>query len=275
MASLPDANVAPIQPLSTAIALVKDGDRIAISKLNPAGALLALVAAGRRNLHVIGVPTAGYGADILAAAGAMARIEAGALVIGNHGTAQNVQRGIEAGEIVLIDSSCPLLELQVQAGAMGIGFIEVPGFAGSDLLRRRPDLKIMPDPFDADHDVIVARALRPDVAIIHGLRADANGNVVVSIRNEDRLLARAAHRVIATVEQISDDALDRLDPEEEVIPAMVLDAVCELPGGARPFACPGAYDEDVVAVRAWMAAARSQDTMRAHLATVLKEARNA
>lgn len=48
-----------------------DSDTIAIMKMNPAGALLALAASGKRNFYLVGIPTAGFRADILAAAGAL------------------------------------------------------------------------------------------------------------------------------------------------------------------------------------------------------------
>lgn len=257
--------------LPEAVSLVADGDSLAITKLNPVAALMELAATGRRNLRLVGVPTAGFGADLLAAAGALASVEAGALVTGNHGTAPNVVRGVEAGAIRLIESSCPMIELQLLAGMSGLTFTQVPGLAGSDILGRRGDIRSVPDPFDPGYEVFLAPALRPDVAIVHGLRADPHGNVVVSTLTEDRLVAKAAKRVIATVERVCDDALAKLSPEEEVVPEMYFDAIAVVPGGAGPFACPGHYDEDAAAIAAWMAAARSSETMLAHLAGLMRE----
>ncbi len=269
-------NVASLfRSLSEAVDLVADGDSIAITKLNPVAALHALVVAGRKGLRVVGVPTAGFGADLLAVGGALASVEAGALVIGNHGTAPNVIRGIEEGQVKLIESSCPMIELQLLAGMSGLTFTQVPGLAGSDILARRLDILSAPDPFDPGYEVFLAPALRPDVAIVHGLRADPQGNVVVSTLTEDRLIAKASKRVIATVEVVSDDALANLSPEEEVVPEMYFDAISVVPGGARPFACPGHYDEDLAAIGAWMTAARSTDTMLAHLASLTREPANA
>lgn len=257
------------RPLSELLAAVEDGATLAVTKFNPVAALLGLVAAERRNLHVIGVPTAGFGADLLVAGGAAARIEAGALVIGNYGIAPNIVRAVEAGTVELLDSSCPVIELQLIAGASGLGFTPLAGLAGTEMLAHRPDFKIVADPFDPRYDVVLAPALRPDVAIIHGLRADPAGNVVTTIDNEDRLVVRAARCAVATVEEVREDALAALAADEEVIPEMCLDAISVVPGGAWPFACRGYYGEDRAAVAGWLAAARDAETMAEHLARLV------
>lgn len=253
------------RPLAEMLELVPDGASLALTKLTPTAALLGLVALGKRNLHVIGVPTAGFGADILAAGRAASAVEAGALIMGNYGTTPNMVRAIESGDIRLLESSCPMIELQLIAGASGLSFTPVPGLSGSDMLKRRSDIKLIPDPYDPGFDVMLAPAMRPDVSIIHGLRADSHGNVVVSTQTEERLLARAGKVVLATVEEVRDDALANIGPDEEVVPEMYFDALAVVPNGAWPAACPGLYEDDARAFKEWIAASRDAAQISAHL----------
>lgn len=248
------------------LALVPDGASIAVTKLTPTAALLGLVKMGRRDLHVIGVPTAGFGADVLGAGGAVSVVEAGALIMGNFGTPLNILRGLESGKIRLLESSCPMIELQLIAGASGLSFTPVPGLSGSDILKRRPDIKLIVDPYEPELDVMLAPSMRPDISIIHGLRADPDGNVVVSTQTEERLIARAGKVVLATVEEVRDDALSSLLPHEEVVPKLCFDAISVVRNGAWPAACPGYYEDDVKAFKEWIGASRDPAQISVHLA---------
>jgi len=257
--------------LGEALSHVPDGARIGISKFNPCGALLGLVRQGKRDLKLVAVPTAGIGADILASGGALASIEAGALVMASYGTTPNVVRGIDDGTIELIESSCPILELQLLAGMSGLGFTEIPGVFGTDVFNNRTDLKVVQDPFDKDYDVVLAPSLRPDVTIVHGFRADPEGNVVIYAFNEDRQLIKASRRVIVTVEEVRADATESLKAYEEVVPSAFIDTITVLPGGMRPFGCPGYYEEDPEAIKSWIAGARDPIAARAHLEMTLEK----
>lgn len=260
-ASLPD----PFRPLGEAIALIADGASLAVTKFNPMAGVRELIRQGRSGLHLIGVPTAGFAVDLLIAAGCARSVESGAFVLGGHGAAANAIRAISAGTVRSIESACPLIELQLLAGASGLSFTPVPGLFGSDIMARRAELKAMADPYDPRFDVAIAPALRPDAALIHGLRADSRGNVVTTVHNEDRLVAQAARVVVATVEEVRDDALASLAADEQVIPALYFDAIALAPGGARPLACPGHYPADADAIGRYLDAARSAEGMAAYV----------
>jgi len=254
--------------LDEAVRRVPDGASLALTKFNPMAAVCELVRQRRTGLHLIGVPTASFGVDLLIAAGCASSVETGAFVLGGYGAARNHLRAADEGRLRLIESACPLIEMQLRAGAAGFTFTPVPGLFGSDVLRERGDLKVISDPFDPTHDVVIAPALRPDVALIHGLRADPEGNVVATILNEDRLAVQAARTAIATVEEVREDALQSLAADEQVIPRILLDAVAVVPGGARPFACPGYYGAERDAIKAYLAAARTAEGMAAYVAAI-------
>lgn len=256
---------APFTTLEAAVSSLSDGASVAVTKFNPMALAREIIRQGRRGLHLIGVPTAGLAVDLLVAAGCARSVEAGAFILGEYGTALNTFRAIGRGEVQQIESSCPIIEMQLQAGASGFSFTPLYGVIGSDLASQRPDFKIIDDPFDLGHEIMLAPSLRPDVALIHGLRADTDGNIVTKIHTEDRLVAQAASHVIATVEEVRADALDRLAADEQVIPALYFDSIVIAAGAASPLAAPGYYANDVAAIQAYLAASRDEDSIAAYI----------
>jgi len=126
---------------------------------------------------------------------------------------------------------------------MGIPYLPVLGLAGTDLLRRRDDMRLLPDPFHPERQTVVVEAMRPDVALFHGLRADRAGNVHFGYESDNTILAEASLRVIVTVEEV----VDALAPEDRAggcLPGILVDAVAEARYGAHPAAAPGAYPVD-------------------------------
>lgn len=105
----------------------------------------------------------------------------------------------------------------------------VPGLVGSDLLRVRPDFRLVDDPYTGEGKVVVVPALRPDYALVHARRADDQGNLVIGTLYDDRLMMQAARRVIATAERIARGATDRLHGDEQVVPASFVDVLAQAP----------------------------------------------
>ncbi len=130
---------------------------------------------------------------------------------------------------------------------------------GTDYLKIRPDMKTLRDPYGGGEYVVVP-PLRPDVAVIHGRRGDREGGVVVLGGRTDRLLALAAKRTIAQVEELV--APKRLRPyqDEVYIAPIHIDAVVVAPGGAHPTACPGKYDLDDGHLQEYLASAQDPDS---------------
>jgi len=120
--------------------------------------------------------------------------------------------------------------MALQAGASGVSFTPVPGLLGSDLLGRRPDFRVVHDPFRPGERVVLVPAIVPDVALLHGRRADAEGNVVIGTETDDRLVAQASRHVIFSVPEARAGASDRLAPDEQLVPAAYVDALVVLPG---------------------------------------------
>ena len=119
--------------------------------------------------------------------------------------------------------------MALQAGASGVSFTPVPGLLGSDLLRRRPDFRVVDDPFRPGERVVLVPAIAPEFALLHGRRADPEGNVVIGTETDDRLVAQAARHVIFSVDAVRAGATDRLGPDEQVVPAAYVDAFVLVP----------------------------------------------
>jgi glutaconate CoA-transferase subunit A len=104
------------------------------------------------------------------------------------------------------------------------------------------------------------------VALIHAPLADREGNLWVGRDHELRILAHAARRTVATVEQVVDGNLNA-DPLRAagLVPALYVDSIALAPRGALPRGMPGLYDEDAEAMTAYARAAETAEGFRAWL----------
>jgi len=99
----------------------------------------------------------------------------------------------------------------------------------------------MKSPFDGT-EVVCVKALVPDYAIIHVQEADVYGNCrILGPSYQDALLARAAKKTIITTERIVGTYRMKEEPKLTAIPHFLVEAVVELPGGAKPGICYPEY----------------------------------
>jgi glutaconate CoA-transferase, subunit A len=255
--------------LSAAIASIPDGALLALGgntlHRGPGAAVHEMVRQEKRGLEI--VKTAGaYDVDLLCAAGCVAAVSAG--YVGYEtpfGMAQAYRRAVETGAVAAHEHACATVIAGLRAAIQGVPFMPVAGLHGSDLPAARGFVALR-DPY-GEAEVFVVPALRPDVAILHVQEADESGNGrIVGTRFEDVLIAQAAGRVILTAERIVDGAAFEAAPERVAIPAFLVDAVVEAPGGAWPFSCTPLYDYDAEYLAAWVGVARDPQAARAFIA---------
>ena len=258
-----------IVDLKEAAAAIPDGATVGVGRLAPMALARELLRRGTRDLHLVSAPTGGMAEEILIAGGAVRSLETSGVDLSEHGMAPAFTRAAQDGSVRVVDSSCPVMLMALQAGASGVSFTAVPGVIGSDILPARGDWKLVEDPFGDGNKVVLVPALAPDYVIVHGLRADSAGNLVTTIEFDDRLLIQAGRFVVATVEEISPDATRSLAPDEQLIPGAYLDLLVEAPGGSLPVGCYGRWDDDVAAIRSYITAAREPGTLRAHIDRLL------
>jgi len=145
-----------------------------------------------------------------------------------------------------------------QAGASNLPFAMLRGYLGCDLPKVNPQIRTVNCPF-TNEQLAAVPALRPDVTIIHALKADLRGNVYLGgIIGVQREAALAARNVIVTVEEVV-EKLD-LDINACVLPHWVISAVCHVPGGATPSYAHGYYERDNAFCKQWDEIARERDS---------------
>jgi glutaconate CoA-transferase subunit A len=274
-----------LSPIDALVADIADGAVVATAK-DTSGAPMALARAlvrrGVRDLHLVSMPTGGLFADVLIGAGCVAVSEGGGVSLGEFGQAPCFVRAVKAGAVRPLDTTCPAVYAALQAGEKGIPFMPLRGLIGSDILTYRSDYKVIDNPIaagegrNAADPVVLIPAIRPDVALIHAPLADRDGNLWIGRDHELRILAHAAKRTVATVEQVHDGNLTA-DPVRAagVIPALYVDAIALAPGGALPRGMPGLYEEDAAAIAAYVGAAETAEGFRAWLDRFLAEGHEA
>lgn len=270
-----------LEPSTAALAaLVHDGAQVAIAKepLEPVALGRAIMAAGRRDLHLVNVPTGSYLSDLLIGAGCVGTVETSGVSLGEHGPAPRFNKAVRGGTIRIADATCPAVYAALQAGEKGIPFMTIRGLIGSDILTNRPDWQVIDNPFEKDDRIVALPAIRPDFALMHVPLADRHGNLWVGARAELKTMAHAARATLATAEVLHDgnlmeDAVLSLN----VIPAIYVMALAHAPRGAWPTACPRPeggfhYTKDNVHIAEYARAARDDAGFADYLANPAPEA---
>jgi glutaconate CoA-transferase, subunit A len=144
------------------------------------------------------------------------------------------------------------------AGASGLPFGVLRGYAGSDLLAHTTVARIS-CPFTGE-ELAAVPALTPDVAVIHAQQADRKGNVglwgITGVQREAVLAARSS---IVTVEEIVDE-LSVMGPNHVVLPSWTVTAVAHVPRGSHPSYSMGFTTRDNVFYTDWDAISRDRDS---------------
>lgn len=142
------------------------------------------------------------------------------------------------GRINIIEETESSLAFGLRAQMAGVGFMPGLGWIGTDLPKLRPDVKTIQDPYTGEQ-LMAFPAIKPDVAVIHALKADAHGNAQIG-KNKgiDEELSITSELVIVTTEEI----VPQLDEADLVAP--FVDMVIEAPSGALPTSCHPLYKLD-------------------------------
>jgi glutaconate CoA-transferase subunit A len=122
---------------------------------------------------------------------------------------------------------------------------------GSDVLKYRPDWRVIDNPFAnksfAEGDpIVLLPAIKPDVALIHAPMADRAGNVWIGRQRELATMAHASGRTIVTVEKIYDGDL-LADPvlAAGVLPGFYVERIAVAEKGCWPLGLPDRYAADL------------------------------
>jgi glutaconate CoA-transferase subunit A len=246
-----------VTALAEAIRRIEDGSTIALGGLSyfstPMAIVREIIRQKKKDLTLITAAVTGPGADLLIGAGCVRRLISPYVGFEELGAAPNFRRAAERGEIEIEEIGEAFLAFGLKAAAAGAPFYALPDcLANSDLVRVNHSYRLARDPF-TDQKVICVPALRPDWALLHAQQSDPFGNARhLGSAYMDKLLARAAKRVILSCDQLITNQEIRSEPHRTTIPAICVDAIVVTLGGAHPTASEPLYDVDRNHLRSYL-----------------------
>ena len=236
-------------------------------------AVRALIRRKVKGLHLVGVPSLGFQADMLIGAGCVDTLETAAVTLSEYGLAPRFTAAVKRAEINMMDATCPAIHAALQASEKGIPFIPLRGLIGSDILAHRKDWIVGDNPFAENDPIVYLPALKPDVALIHAPIGDKYGNVWVGVRREQMLMAHAASETFVTVEKIVDgNLMDDLKMKAATIPGLYISGITEARKGAWPLGIPGGYNADHEHLQRYVDLAKTDDGFQQYLEEFVLEA---
>ena len=170
------------------------------------------------------------------------------------------------GRIRMLDATCPALHAAFQAAEKGVPFMPLRGIIGSDVLKYRPDWRVIDNPFADGDPIVLLPAIKPDVALIHAPMADRAGNVWIGRQRELITMAHAASKTVVTVEAIHDGDL-LADPmlTAGTLPGFYVERIAVAPKGCWPLGLPDRYPADLAHIAAYAKLAASAEGFARYL----------
>jgi glutaconate CoA-transferase subunit A len=234
---------------------VRDGDTVAMegfTHLIPHAAGHEVIRQARRHLTLIRMtPDLIY--DQLIGMGCVDKVVFAWCGNPGVGSLHRMRDAIESGwpqPLAYEEHSHAAMANAYEAGAAGLPFAVLRGYIGVDLPKVNPNIRTITCPYTGE-TLATVPAIRPDVTIIHALRADGAGNVllegIVGVQKEAVL---AAKRSIVTVEERVEDFGVR-SPNAVILPSWTIGALVVAPGGAHPSYAHGYYKRDNAFYRKW------------------------
>jgi glutaconate CoA-transferase, subunit A len=207
--------------------------------------------------------TASLESDLLVGAGLVSKVRTCYFGLEIFGLAPMFSYLASRGDIEVIEETEASLAFGLRAQMSGVGFMPGRGWLGTDLPHLRPDVRKVIDPYSGE-ELMAFPAIRPDVAVIHALRADQNGNAQIGDnKGVDEELSLTAGLVIVTADEI----VSELSKADLVAP--LVHAVIPAPNGASPTSCHPLYPLDGQALLAYSEQVSDRDSFQTYLEKVI------
>jgi glutaconate CoA-transferase subunit A len=221
--------------LHEAARLVQPGDTLALGGMTlyrrPVAFVRELIRQGTGDLTLLTF-TAGYESDLLVGAGLVKRVRTCYFGLEVFGLAPMFTRLATAGKVEVIEETEASIAFGLRAALAGVGFMPGQGWRETDILRVRPDVKLVDDPY-SERSYVAFPAIHPDVAVIHARAADRSGNALLGGNLAvDRELSLAAKKTIITAERL----VEELEGQADIL-GLFVNAIVEVPRGAYPTSC--------------------------------------
>jgi glutaconate CoA-transferase subunit A len=257
-----------VLPLAEAVeSVVRDGDTVSMegfTHLIPHAAGHEVIRQGRKHLTLIRMtPDLIY--DQMIGMGCADRLVFSWGGNPGVGSLHRLRDAIENGwphKLEIEEHSHAAMANAYEAGAAGLPFAVFRGYIGTDLPKVNPKIKSVTCPYTGE-TLATIPAHRPDVAVIHALKADRDGNVLLEgILGVQKEAVLAAKRSLVTVEEIVDDFGPR-NLNACILPAWTVSAISVVPGGAFPSYAQGYYKRFNAFYKEWDSISRERDTFLA------------
>ena len=189
--------------------------------------------------------TAGFESDLLVGMGMVNTVRTCYFGLEIFGFAPMFTYRAGRGDIHIVEETEASLAMGLRAQMASVGFMPGRAWLGTDLMKLRPDVHTVRDPYSGE-ELVAFPAIRPSISVIHALRADPEGNAQIGDNKAvDEELVVASDRVIVTADEI----VPQLSRAELVAP--FVDAVIHTPRGAAPTSCHPLYPLDGQAILAY------------------------
>lgn len=255
--------------MEQAVGLVHPGDMLAIGGMTLYRRPVAFVRALIKKYRSTGEPkdltllafTAGYECDLLVGAGLVKHVRSCYFGLEIFGLAPMFTDLANNGKINIIEETETSISMGLRAQMASVGFMPGLGWLGTDLPHLRPDVRSIMDPYSGE-ELIAFPAIRPDIAVIHALTADADGNALIGDnKGVDAELCLASKTIVITAEEIIPE-LSKAD----IVGPCVHAVVCS-PHGANPSSCHPLYALDTEAILEYIEQVNDQDSFNHYLST--------
>ena len=259
--------------LAAAAECVEDGALLAIGGMTLYRRPVAFVRALINRYRQTGAPrqltllafTGGFECDLLIGAGMVRQVRSCYFGLESFGFAPMFTYYANRGEIEVLEETEASLSSSLRAQISGVGFIPARAWLGTDLPRLRPDLRTVTDPYSGE-ELMAFPAIQPDVAVIHALQADPDGNADIGRnRSADEELTLASRQVIVTAEEIVPE-LTRAD-----LAGPFVSAVVHAPYGAQPSSCHPCYPYDGQAILSYIEGVSNPESYQAYIESWLSK----
>jgi glutaconate CoA-transferase subunit A len=203
--------------------------------------------------------TAGYESDLLVGAGLISHIRSCYFGLEIFGFAPMFTDRANNGQIDIIEETEASISMGLRAQMASVGFMPGLGWLGTDLPRLRPDVRTIIDPYSGE-ELMAFPAIHPDVAVIHTLKSDSDGNALIGDnKGVDIELCVASKTVILTTEEI----VTELNKADLVAP--FIHAIVHTPRGAFPTSCHPLYALDTESILDYTEHVSDQDSFNSYL----------
>ncbi len=256
--------------MDEAVELVRPGSMLALGGMTlyrrPVSFVRALIKLYQRTKQpgdlTLMAFTAGYESELLVGAGLVNHVRTCYFGLEIFGLAPMFTSLANSGQLDVIEETELSLSMGLRAQMASVGFMPGPGWIGTDLLKLRTDVHTVIDPYSGE-ELVAFPAIHPQVAVIHALKADYDGNALIGDnKGVDVELSLASEKVIITSEEL----VPELTKADVVAPSV--HALVHAPKGAAPTSCHPLYPLDAGKILEYTERVSDAETFYNYLSTL-------